>query len=78
MVTGVNTNPLVPSEDMTTIVTGNHAPKKCAASGSVSTAYWERAIRNVGQLKAEIEDLRKVSQQMSCYISAVFKIISYT
>lgn len=80
MVTGVNTNPLEPSEDMTTIVNDNRTSKRSAASGSSRRiAYWERAIHDVGKLKIEIEDLRKVTQPTNSYFFLpVFKIYSYT
>lgn len=80
MVKGVNTNPLKPGEDMTMVMNYNRPPKTSVASGSsIRIEHWERAIQDVGQLKADIEDLRKVSQQTNHYFNVyapVFNINS--
>lgn len=67
MVTGINTSPLEPGEDMTTVINFNRPNKSVASGSSLRIAYWERAMRDVGKLKAEIEDLKKVSKQTGNY-----------
>lgn len=68
MVTGVNTNPLEPDEDITTIRSCDCPPKETAASGSsFPIGPWESAIQGVGQLRTDIEDLKKVNRQIGLF-----------
>lgn len=63
--TEVNTNPLEPDENITTIKSCDCPPKETTARGTERTSFpigcWESAIEGVGQLRADIEDLKKVS-----------------